>query len=205
LNVKFFDITTGATPTNFGGLAIISVGYNELNLSTYEASSKIRKVDIIVKQDIGGSPVNYSEVKSYMLEIDEQPNTYDVAFLNKLGTYETYSFTGELQETEDIVRDEYQKPYPIGQKGNAALGFQYNSTIDTELTKTYTVNTGIIDADTYYFLLGLLNSNRIYHYTDQYQNYLLIQNQTAMKSSNTNEYSLQIIFKETISENNVNS
>ena len=90
-------------------------------------------------------------------------------------------------------------------KGAAAVGFQYNSTIDTTYTKIITVNTGIIHEDTYYFLQGLLQSNRIYHYDDIHQNYLNVMGQTSTKSTNTNEYTLQIQFKETISENNVNS
>jgi hypothetical protein len=204
--VKMFDITTSGSTGNFGGMAIIAVGYADLGLSSYESTSKIRKVSITVKQsyDAGTSYVDYSETKSYLLEIDEQPTTYNVAFLNKLGTYETYGFTGELVESSDITRNSFQKPYPISDNGAAAIGFQYNSTIDSELTKTYTINTGIIDADTFYYLLGLLESNRIYHYDDIHQNYLVITNQTVSKSTNTNEYSLSITFKETISDNNVN-
>lgn len=204
-NVKLFDITTSGATTNFGGVAIVSVGYDNLGLSSYETSSKIRKVDVQVKQLYGGSYIPYSTVKSYLLEIDEQPVNFNVAFLNSLGVYETYAFTGELQETSEISKDSYQRPYPIDFSGAAAVGFEYNSTIDTRYTKTYVVNTGIIDADTYYFLQGLLQSNRIYRYDDTHQNYLNVISQTTVKSTLTNEYSLQVQFKETISENNVNS
>jgi hypothetical protein len=203
--IKLFDITTTGSTSNYGGMAVLSVGYNDLGLSSYESISKIRKVDIYIQQYSGGTWNSYSEIKSYLLEIDEQPNNYDVSFLNSLGTYETFTFIGETQESSEITRDSYQKPYPINVKGAAAVGFQYNSTIDTNYTKIFTVNTGIIDEDTYYYLQGLLQSNRIYHYDDIHQNYLNVVNQTAIKSTNTNEYSIQIQFKETISENNVNS
>jgi hypothetical protein len=202
-NVNLFDITTSGHTSNFGGVAILAVGYNDLGLSTYESSSKIRRIDIQVKQLSSGVWYPYSQVQSYNLDIDEQPNNYDVAFLNSLGTYETYTFIGELQETQVVTRNAYQKPYPIDTSGAASVGFQYNSIIDTEYTKTYTLNTGIIDADTYYFLQGMLQSNRIYHYDDQHQNYLNITAQTSMKSSNTNEYTVQLTVSETISENQV--
>lgn len=203
LDIPFFDVMSSGGTGNHGGVNCVSVGYADLGLSTYESSSKIRKVDIVIKQNTG-SWVNYTEVKSYLLEIDEQPDNFNVAFLNSLGTYETYTFTGEVQESEDVERKTYQRPYPIATDGSADVGFQYNSIIDTEYTKTYTVNTGIIDANTYYYLQGLLQSNRIYRYDITHQNYLNIVSQTSMKSTNTNEYSIQIVFKETISENNVN-
>jgi hypothetical protein len=202
--VNLFDIKLSGT-TNYGGMCVLSLGYVDLGLSVYETVSKIRKVDFYVKQLSGGVWYPYSETKSYLFEVDEQPNNYDVAFLNSLGCYETYTFTGEVIEGSEITRDSYQKPYPINVKGAAAVGFQYNSTIDTTYTKIITVNTGIIHEDTYYFLQGLLQSNRIYHYDDIHQNYLNVMGQTSTKSTNTNEYTLQIQFKETISENNVNS
>ena len=200
LNVKFFDISTG---TNFGGVAVLSCGYDDLGLSVYESTSKIRKVELQVKQNNGGW-IGYSEIKSYFLEIDEQPANFNVAFLNKLGIYETQAFIGEVQEAQDVTRNSYQTPYQLNSTGAAALGFQYNSTLDTEYTKTWVVNTGIIDYDTFTFLQGLLQSNRIYRYDDIHETYLNVVGQTAMRSTLSNEYSLQITFKETIFENNVN-
>ena len=148
--------------------------------------------------------IDYSETKSFRFEIDEQPANYNVAFLNKLGTYETYSFVGEVVDSSEILRESYQKPYSINQDGSATSGFEYNSTLDTDYTKVFTLNTGVIDSDTYDFLQGLLQSNRIYHYDDQHETYLSIIGQSSTRSTNTNEYSLQIQVKETINENNVN-
>jgi uncharacterized membrane protein len=201
MNVFFFDITTGS---NFGGVAVLACGYNDLGLSAYESVSKIRKVDIQVMQNNGGW-IGYSEVKSFLFDVDEQPSNYNVAFLNKLGTYETYPFIGELIDAQDVNRNLYQRPYQLNSNGAASLGFEYNTTIDTEYTKNATVNTGIIDAATFDYLMGLLQSNKIFHYDDVHQSYLNIVSQTATRSSNTNEYSVQIVFKETISENNVNA
>lgn len=77
--------------------------------------------------------------------------------------------------------------------------------MDTKLTRKYMLNTGIIDDDTFYFLRGLLNSNRIYHYDGEYQNNINILNESAVKSSNDNGYSIQIEVIETININNVSS
>jgi len=202
-NVNFFSIPT-TTLNNFGGVCCLNMGYNKLGLSSYETSgNKIRKVEFWIRH-VHISPL-YTEKKSYLLEIDEQPSYFNVAFLSKLGTYETFSFVGERQEQQEISRSSYQKPYPISDDGSAGLGFQYNSIFNTMFTKTYVVNTGIISEDVYYYLMGLLQSNKIYNYTDVHQNYITVIGQTATKSSNENQYSIQLIFRETISENNIST
>ena len=113
LNVKLMDVTTGTT--NPGGLYAVNVGYDALGLSAYETSGeKIRQVDFQLLPTIRGvTGYTYSEIKSYMFELDEQPDNFNVCFLNKLGTYETYSSYGELVEDQDIQRSQYQKPYNV--------------------------------------------------------------------------------------------
>lgn len=204
-NHKFFDIIPTGQTVNYGGVAVINVSYDDLNLQTFESTSKVRKVDIVVKQNTGSTIIPYTEVKSYLLEVDEQPSNYNLAFLSKLGTYETYSFVGENVESQDIQKSTYQRPYGINNDGSAQNGFQYNSVYDTKYTKIFTINSGIIDSDTYYFLQGLLASNRIYNYDNIHENFVTIIGQTSVKSSNNNEYTIQVQLKETISENNVNS
>jgi hypothetical protein len=204
LAVKFYDVTTGVA--TFGGVAAISVGYDALGLSSYEpvAGSKIRKVDIQVYQSLSGvTGYTYTEQKSFLFELDEQPDTFNVAFLSKLGTYETYSFYGELVESQEINRSLYQKPYDVADDGSALPGFEYNSVYDTDYTKIWTVNTGIITEDNFDYLMGLLQSNKVYRYDVAHKNYLIVQSHTATKSTNTNEYNLQIVFSETINENNI--
>ena len=202
-NVKMYDIHTGST--YYGGVIVANVGYTELGLSSYETSSKIRKVDITIMQEVTSGWTAYSETKTYYLDIDEHCDKFNVAFLNSLGTYETYSFVGELIESQDTERMRYQRPYELNSDGSAEEGFLYNATLDTKLTRKYTLNTGIINADTFYFLRGMLNSNRIYHYDAEHENYLNIVGETATKSTNDNEYSLQLQVIETIIVNNVNS
>ena len=203
LNQKMYDIHTGTTYN--GGIIVVNAGFADLGLGSYETSSKVRRVDLTIMQDGYGYWVPYSETKSYHLDIDDHCNMFNVAFLNSLGTYETYSFNGELIESQDTERIMYQRPYDLKSDGSAEPGFLYNATMDTKLTRKYMLNTGIIDDDTFYFLRGLLNSNRIYHYDGEYQNNINIINESAVKSSNDNGYSIQIEVIETININNVSS
>ena len=205
-DVKLYNITTSGDTTNFGGVATLAVAYACTCISDYEtAGAKIRSIELSVKQSLDDEATwtEYSETKTVRYEIDEQPDNFNVAFLNKFGTYETYTFVGEVIEDEVVTREAYQRPYDINPDGSASGGFEYNSTLDTDYTKTYVLNTGIIDSDTYYFLQGLIQSNRVYHYDEDNQTYLTIIDQSSTKSTNTNEYSIQIQVIETINENNV--
>ena len=204
--VTFFEISNLTGVTNFGGVTILACGYDELGLAAYEASgnTKIRRVDFAVWQtDNTGYAQPLTETRSYLLNIDEQPSKYDVAFLNKLGTFETYSFVGEVVESEMVERQTYQVPYSVNSAGQANKEFQYNGAYDTQYTKTWTVNSGTIDNDTYYFLQDMLASNRLYNYSNPHENFLTIASHKSNKSSNQAEWTVQVTFKETIFENNV--
>ena len=204
--ITFFEISNLTGATNFGGVTMLACGYDELGLAAYEASgnTKIRRVDFAVWQvDANANEYPLTETRSYLLEIDEQPQKYDVSWCNKLGTYSTYSFVGEVVEGEEVLRQTFQSPYEINSAGQAGVGFQYNGIYDTMYTKTWVVNSGTIDEDTYYFLQDLLASNKIYNYSNVHENFLTIVGQQSTKSSNDAEYTVQITFKETIFENNI--
>ena len=204
--VKLYDITTSGSTTNYGGVVVLPVAYACTCINTYETGgAKIRSVDITMKYstDDGATFLPYSETKTFKFELDEQPANFKVAFLNRFGTYETYVFVGEVIDESEVNRELYQRPYDIGFDGAAARGFEHNAVLNTDYTKVFTLNTGIIDSDTYEYLQGLIQSNRIYHYDDEHQTYLQILSQSSTKSTNTNEYSLSIKVRETIKENNV--
>lgn len=205
--ITFITITSNSNPVNFGGVTILAAGYDELGLAAYENSgnTKIKRVDFAVWQQYptGGTSMKLTETRSYLLEIDEQPQKFNVAFLNKLGTYETFSFVGEVVEDQEVLRQTYQAPYIVNSVGAANDGFIYNGVYDTSYTKLWTVNSGTVDADTYYYLMELLASNKIYNYSNPHENFLTVVQQIAQKSSNQAEYTVQVQFKETIFENNV--
>jgi len=204
--ITFITITQLTGVTNFGGVTVLAAGYDELGLATYEASgnTKIRRIDFAVWQTPPtGSTKKLTETRSYLLEIDEQPQKFNVAWLNKLGTYETFSFVGEVVEDAEVLRQTYQTPYNVTVTGEAPKGFQYNGVYDTSYTKLWTVNSGTVDEDTYYYIQDMLASNKLYNYSNPHENFLTMVSQTTPKSSNQAEYTVQVVFKETIFENNV--
>jgi hypothetical protein len=203
--VKFFQITSGSTQTNFGGHTLLSVGYDSLGLAAYESSgnTKVRRVDFAVYQtDVNG---NYplTKTKTYLYEIDEAPTRFGTAFLNKLGAWDIYDWVGEIVSSEDVSREGLQKPRQIFADGSTDLGFESNSVFNTQYTPRYTVNSGVIDASTYEWLQELLQTNRIYGYTLEHQNFLIVDSYQSSQSSNTQEFSIQVTFRESLYENNV--
>lgn len=201
--VTFFNITSGAT--NYGGVTLLACGYDELGLEALENSgnTKVRRVDFAVYQtDVYGS-VPLTEIKTFLYEIDEMPTRFGTAFLNKLGTWDIFDWVGEIIQDENITRESINTPRPIMSDGSSMLGFKYNSVYNTKYTKKFVVNSGIIDASTYNWLQELLQSNVIYNYTSEHQNYLMVDSYISSKSTNTNEYTIQVTFVETINENNV--
>lgn len=201
--VTFFNITSGAT--NYGGVTLLACGYDELGLEALENSgnTKVRRVDFAVYQtDVYGS-VPLTEIKTFLYEIDEMPTRFGTAFLNKLGTWDIFDWVGEIIQDENISRNTINNPRTINFDGSSPYGFKYNSVYDTKYTKKFIVNSGIIDADTYNWLQELLQSNVIYNYTSEHQNYLMVDSYLSSKSTNTNEYTIQVTFIETINENNV--
>jgi hypothetical protein len=202
--VTFFQITSGIT-TNFGGLTMLAVGYDALGLAGYENSgnTKVRRVDFSVYNNDSNGSYPLTEVKTFLYEIDEQPLRFGVAFLNKFGCWDIFDFVGEVVSDEDITRENYQVPRQINPDGSSPKGFIANSVYNTQYVPKWTLNSGTIDALTYEWLQELLESNRVYSYTNQHQNFLIVTSYTANKSTNVNEYTLQLILSESIGENNV--
>jgi len=203
--VTFFNLTSGST-TNFGGCTMLSCGYDELGLAAYENSgnTKIRRVDFAVWQDdsVFGD-VKLTEVKTFLYEIDENVNRFGTALLNRLGTWDVFDWVGEVVRDENVSRQTLQVPREIKSDGSSPLGFIANSVYDTQYVKKWVVNSGTIDGQTYDWLQELLQSNKIYRYNDIHQNFLIVDGYTANKSTNTNDFSLQVTFIETLFENNI--
>ena len=144
-----------------------------------------------------------TDVKSFLYEIDEAPTRYGVCFLNKFGAWDIFDFVGEVVYDEDVTRENYQVPREIFKDGSSPNGFIANSVYNTQYTPKVTLNSGTIDAQTYVWLQELLQSNKIYSYTNQHENFLLVDSYTANKSTNINEFTLQLIVRESLAENNV--
>lgn len=206
LDEELYTVSTSAT--NYGGVYCFAAGYNELNLASYETYSggtrKIRRVDFALhQQDVTGEPYNMSETRSYRYEIDEQSRRYGVAFLNKLGTYDIFDFSGEIVDSVTHENEQYEVPREIGLAGNSPFGFQSTSVYNTKIVKTIAANTGWIDEDHFDWLMELLSSNRCYNYTETDQSFLIVESAAYEKSSNDDLYQIDVQFKETLYQNNI--
>ena len=204
INHKFFDIFTGST--DFGGVIALNVGYDKLRLHDIEVSGstlrKIKRIDFAVHQFQGG--FQYSNTKSYIYAVDDALRRFGVAFLNKLGGYDIFDFTGIVENTLDRVAGTYNVPRKINFDGSSSLGFNVTSTYNTLETKTVTVNSGWLNTAHYLWLQELLASNSIYCYTEPDQPYLNITSYTYKKSSLEDLFDLEITFSYTLAETNIN-
>jgi hypothetical protein len=195
----FINITSGST--NLGGVYCLNTSYAALGLAAYEASgnTKIKRVTFGIYAD----DVLASEQRVYRFEIDEQPRRFGVSFENKLGAYDTFDFVGIVEDSITRTNKNYTIPRQINNNGSSPVGFKNEAMFDTQVTKTITVNSGWIDQDHFDWLIELMQSNNIYSYTEDNQNYLNVTGFTYTKSSLDDLYELEITFKLTIFENSV--
>lgn len=204
-----YNVFTGTS--NAGGVFMFGSGYEQLNLEAYETSGgtnkKIRRVDFALYQTDSLNPAGYpfSEVRSYRYEIDEQPSTYEVAFLNRRGCYDTFSFVGEIVDNVEREVGNYEVPLNVNADGSIPRGFEKNSVYNTKTTKTIRANSGWIDQDHRDWLVNnLLTSNKIYDITEDNEHYIIIKSvEQSQKSSNENLYQVNVTFQQTIFTNNV--
>lgn len=201
-----YTISTGST--NFGGVFCCAAGYNELNLADYEvltgdSTRKIRRVDFAVWQSDSANTLTYTETRSFRYEIDELPRRYGCAFLNSLGTWDIFDFSGEIIDDVEYSNDRIEIPREVNTLGSSPAGFIANSVYNTRVTKKIACNTGWIDMQTFDWLIDLLASNRIYNYTDSNQPYLIVDSVNYQASSNDDLYNIDVVFQETLHLNNI--
>jgi len=209
-DIDFYDgtSTTGQTliniasgSTNLGGVYALNVSYDALGLAAYEASgnTKIKRVSFGIYKD----DVLFSEERTFRFEIDEQPRRFGVSFLNTLGAYDTFDFVGVVENSIQRVNKNYTVPREINSDGSSPVGFKNEAMYDTQVTKTITVNSGWIDSAHFDWLIQLMESNSIYSYTEDNQNYLNVLNFSYNKSSLDDLFEVEVTFTQTIFENNI--
>jgi len=215
-NLYFYDGTSSLQQTlytitdntyNWGGVFALAAGYNELGLANYETYSggtrKIRRVDFAMYQTIAGVDLPLTETLSYRYEIDEQPRRYGVAFLSKHGVWNIFDFSGEIVSSVSLDNKPMEVPRQVGLRGNSPLGFRVNTTYDTKVIKRHECNSGWIDEEHFDWLIELLASNRIYNYTTDTQPFITVESVNYKKSSNDDLYNIDVVFVETLQENNI--
>jgi len=206
LGQTFFDISTGTT--NAGGVMCLNLSYDKLGLEAYEVSGstnrKIKRAEIAVYQsDIANGDFQYSEMKSYRFEIDEQPRKFGVLFQNDLGMYDSFDFIGIVEELVDRQSGTYTVPLNFNNNGSIAAGTKNTATYDTKVTNKVVVNTGWINLLHFEWLKELLKSNNVYSTSSLNQNYLNIMEYKYTKSSLDDLFDCEITFLHTIYENSV--
>jgi hypothetical protein len=206
-----YQITTSANTNNVGAVFCLPSGYEQLSLDQYEnptgstETRKIRRLDFRIYQtDDAGVDIPFTEEKSYRFEIDQQPSRYEVAWLGEFGTWQTFSFIGEIVEGVQREVGTYEVPIEATDTGSYLAGFQKNTIYDCKLTKTIKLNSGWLDSAHRDYLLSLLKSNRIYSINEGDVNFLLIESvDQAQKSTNETLYQVNITAKLTSYFNNV--
>lgn len=202
LNQSFITITTGST--NFGGAFCINVSFDRLGLDVIETSNNklIKQLNIGVYSGTGTTR-NLTEIKSFLFNLEEPTNRVGLSWLNKLGTYDSFDFAGVAEEGLDRTAKEYTVTRDINFDGSLDIGFKYRASYDVGVTKKLTVNSGWINSETFNWLIELVNSNEVYVYSNEYDNYVRITSFKYTKSSNDTLYNVELELTQTISENNI--
>lgn len=205
--VTFFTIQS-ATGNTAGGVLALNLSYDKLGLANYESSGgtnrKIKRLGYAVYQtDASGNTFQYTEQRQYRMEIEDRPRKFGLIFQNKVGGYDSFDFVGIVEDTIDRSKGTYTLPITFNQDGSAAQGFKSTATFNTRVTNKIIVNSGWIDEDHFDWLKELMESNDIYSYTTDNQNYLNLDSFKYKKSSLDDLYEVECTFTQTIYENNI--
>jgi hypothetical protein len=200
-NQTFFVITTGST--NQGGAMLINVSFERLGLPAIEISQNKLIKQVTIRVLSGNGIRNLTLDKSYLYDLEEPVNRLGLAFLNKLGTFDTFDFRGQIDFNINREAKSYTVPRNPKRDGSLENGFKYNADYDVRVTNKLTVNSGWVNQQTFDWLKELLSSNEIYIYSTEYDNYVTITGFKYNKSSRDNQYNLEIELTYTIQDNNV--
>lgn len=203
----FFTIQD-ATGNTAGGVLLLNISYAKLGLAAYETGGttnrKIKRADFAVYQtDTNGNEFRYTEQRSYRFEIEDRPRKYGIVFQNTLGGWDSWDAIGIVEETIDRETGTYTMPIRYNTDGSAGQGFKSKASYNTKVTNKVTVNSGWIDVNHFDWLKELLQSNEIYSYTTDNQNYMILDSFKYKKSSLDDLYEMEVTFIQTIYSNNI--
>lgn len=197
----FITISTGST--NAGGVLMLNLSYDKLGLENYEVSGstnrKIKRAEFAVYS--GGT--QYTEERAYRFEIEDKPRKFGCVFQNKLGGYDSFDFIGVVERTVSRTTGTYTVPIAFNQDGSAGQGFKSTATYNTKVVNKLIMNSGWIDVDHFEWLKELLESNDVYSYTTDNQNYLNLSGFKYKRSSLDDLYEVEVTFDQTIYENSI--
>jgi hypothetical protein len=147
-------------------------------------------------------PTQLTAARSFRYELTEPSSSFGVMLLSRLGVFETFNFIGLREEQYDRKAQELTVPLTYNNDGSVDEGFKYVASYGVELTKKAVVNSGWIDENTFDWLTELLSSNEIYS-TDSPIKYLRLDGFKYVKSSQSDEYNIEVSFIESMPTNNV--
>ena len=200
-DITYFTISTGTT--NAGGVMMLNISYDKLGLSSYESGStttrKIKNATFAVYS--GGT--QYTQERTYHFEIEDKPRKFGIVFQNELGGYDSFDFVGIVENTIDRQIGTFTLPIDFNNDGSMPQGAKQTATYNTKVTKKIIVNSGWLDETHFNWLRELMESNDIYSYTTDNQNYLNLNGFKYQKSSLDNLYDVECTFTLTTFENNI--
>lgn len=185
---------------NYGGMYVANVSFED-HLQQFETTSRIKTAVINARAFSGGT--NFTVKKTYQYPYSDPINSYQLTFLNKLGGFDTHTFIGLVEHQIDRTKKDITTAIPVNANGSVNQGFKYSGNYDVQITKKVMVNSGLLTETMFDWLLELLQSNDIYQIDNDNINYLKLDSFKYSKNTNSNDYSIECTFIQTIYENNV--
>jgi hypothetical protein len=154
---SYFDGTQSLWQTGFTANITPGVHYIDVSPSTFNISSQqktVWKIEVKLTDALS----NFNQVQTFELQVEESDTGYDILFQNSLGCFESFRFTGEV--TDSIIRNtqSYQKSY----YGKLSQSDSINTTKNVEIKNVYSLNSGLINTDTFIWLKDLTKSTQVY-------------------------------------------
>jgi len=145
----------------------------------------------------------YTKRKKYSYPYVNPSHRFGVIFQNDWGTFDSFDFIGLREETIDRTKKDIEYPVTPNADGSYSVGFIKNAVYDVQVTKRVIVNSGFVSQATFDWLIELMKSTKIYSYTSDFENFLVLDSYKYTKNNQSNEYNIECTFIQTSYENSV--
>jgi len=172
-NSSFGAVSTGSFTTPYSTYKIKQFDLNPLSINARLGSALINqntyafRINISARNSEGTRISVYS--KYFILTCESKYTPHTLVFLNKLGGYDSFTFTKVSKKSYDIEKKDYsQLPYTINSSTGAMSYYNGAALNDNQITYYGTfkekliVNTDIINESVYTWLGELITSPQIY-------------------------------------------
>lgn len=202
----FFSGSNVNTIDNYGGVFIANVSHEYClkAIETENGNAQIKRATFYLRYGVNSFFV-WSERKSYFFyqvgsrELDD--NYYPLAFLNELGSFDTFEFVGNNEKTVDRTKSSLTLPYVLNADGSIASNSRSSINYGVQTTNKIVVNSGIINQNHFDWLLQLVKSNEIYNCKTGES--LKLDSFKWSKSALSNDYQIELTLISSITNNSV--